>query len=147
MATGISGASELDKDGGQIEEGERKHIVADKQQTGAVTLRALLEGVEVLSGLPAAELRIRQVANDSRKVQPGALFVAIHGVATDGNLYAKDAASRGAAVVLSEDPAPADWASAVAWVQVNEARKALAITAANFFGKPATALKLVGVTG
>ena len=48
------------------------------------------------SRLPARELLIRQVANDSRKVHAGALFVAIHGVATDGNLYAKDAASRGA---------------------------------------------------
>src|SRR5271165_6695938 len=147
MATGISGASELDKDGGQIEEGERKHIVADKQQTGAVTLRALLEGVEVLSGLPAAELRIRQVANDSRKVQPGALFVAIHGVATDGNLYAKDAATRGAAAVVSENPAPADWPREIPWIQVSEGRKALAIAAANFYGQPAKALKLVGVTG
>jgi len=73
--------------------------------------------------------------------------VAIHGVATDGNIYAKDAASRGAIAVLSEDPVPAEWRGNVAWVQVSEARKALALTAANFFGKPANALTLVGVTG
>jgi UDP-N-acetylmuramoyl-L-alanyl-D-glutamate--2,6-diaminopimelate ligase len=35
----------------------------------------------------------------------------------------------------------------VTWVQVREARKALAITAANFFGHPANALQLVAVTG
>ena len=107
----------------------------------------MLEGVEVRAGLPQEELRIRQVATDSRKVQPGALFVAIHGVATDGNLYAKDAAARGAAAVLSEIPAPADWPGEIPWIHVNEGRKALAIAAANFFGQPAKALKLVGVTG
>jgi len=121
--------------------------VAQLEQTGEVTLRALLEGVDVRSGLPANNLTIRQVANDSRKVKAGALFVAIHGEATDGNLYVKDAAGRGAAAVVSEDPVPADWPLQIPWIQVNEGRKALAITAANFYKQPAKALKLVGVTG
>ena len=56
-----------------------------------------------LRKLPQSELQIRQVANDSRKVRPAALFVAIHGVATDGNLFAKDAVTRGAAAIMSED--------------------------------------------
>jgi UDP-N-acetylmuramoyl-L-alanyl-D-glutamate--2,6-diaminopimelate ligase len=73
--------------------------------------------------------------------------VAVHGVATDGNLYAKDAVARGARVVLSADAAPADWPGTAAWIQVSEPRKALAIAAANYFGKPADRLKLVGVTG
>ena len=137
----------MEKGGGKFGEAKRKQTVGEKAQTDGVTLRSLLEGVDVRSGLPARELRIRQVANDSRKVQTGALFVAIHGVATDGNLYAKDAAARGAAAVLSENPAPAEWPPEIPWVQVNEGRKALAITAANFYGRPAQALKLVGVTG
>ena len=147
MPTGISGASEVEKVSGQIEEAERKQTVAEQQQSGEVTLRALLEGVEVRSGLPAAELRIRRVANDSRKVQAGALFVAIHGEATDGNLYTKDAVARGAAAVVSENSAPAGWPREIPWIQVNEGRKALAIAAANYYGQPAKALKLVGVTG
>jgi UDP-N-acetylmuramoyl-L-alanyl-D-glutamate--2,6-diaminopimelate ligase len=110
-------------------------------------LRALLDGVEIRSELPAGELRVRQVANDSRKVQPGALFVAIHGVATDGNLFAKDAAARGAAAVLSETSVPVEWPREIPWILVADGRKALAITAANFYGRPASALKLVGVTG
>ncbi|MGB7848439.1 MAG: UDP-N-acetylmuramoyl-L-alanyl-D-glutamate--2,6-diaminopimelate ligase [Candidatus Acidiferrum sp.] len=121
--------------------------MAQREQTGGVTLRSLLEGVELRSGLPMEEVRIHQVANDSRKVQAEALFVAIHGEATDGNLYAKDAATRGAAAVLSENPAPAEWPREIPWIQVKEGRKALAITAANFFGQPAKALKLIGVTG
>jgi UDP-N-acetylmuramoyl-L-alanyl-D-glutamate--2,6-diaminopimelate ligase len=147
MSTGIGYTSEIDKFGGPDGEAERKQTVAERGQTDERTLRALLEGVEVRSELPTRDLPIRQVANDSRKVQPGTLFVAIHGVATDGNLYARDAAARGAVAVISEDAAPAQWPVEISWIQVSDGRKALATAAANFFGRPAGALKLVGVTG
>ncbi len=147
MPIGIGSTSELEKNDGPAGEAERKQTVAHDGQSGGVGLRALLKGVEVRSGLPAGELRIAQVANDSRKVKAGALFVAVEGLATDGNLFAKDAVSRGAVAVLSQSPAPADWPQEIAWVRVSEGRKALAIAAANFFAEPAKALKLVGVTG
>ena len=95
----------------------------------------------------AQELEIRQVACDSRKVQPRALFFALHGAKADGNEFIRDAVSRGAAAIASEESAPAAIPSSVAWIQVREARKALAVTAANFFGHPAEALQLVAVTG
>lgn len=129
------------------EEGEQGQSVAELRHSGAVNLKVLLEGVEVRAQAPEREIPIRQVTHDSRKVQPGALFVAIPGVATDGTLFAKDAAAHGAIAVLSEAAAPGDWPRQVAWVQVAEARKALATTAANYFGRPANALKLTGVTG
>ena len=147
MPIGIGSASELEKNEGSAGEAERKQTVVEQRQTGGVALRALLDGVEVRAGLPTGELPILQVANDSRKVKAGSLFVAIQGEATDGNLFARDAVSRGASAVVSETPAPADWPREIPWVQVSEGRKALAIAAANFFGQPAKALKLVGVTG
>jgi len=49
--------------------------------------------------------------------------------------------------IASEDAAPATLPSSVAWIRVTQARRALAITAANFFGRPANALQLVAVTG
>jgi UDP-N-acetylmuramoyl-L-alanyl-D-glutamate--2,6-diaminopimelate ligase len=106
-----------------------------------------MEGVKVISGLPERDLLIRQIANDSRKVQAGALFVAIRGVSTDGNLFAPTASARGAVAVMSENATPADWPGEIPWVRVSEGRIALATAAANFYGKPAAALKLVGVTG
>lgn len=146
---GTSGTAELKMEEIERAEDERKQTVAQQEQSAAPTLRSILRGVEVRSGVggTAGERAILQVANDSRKVQSGALFVAIHGVATDGNLYAKAAAERGAVAVLSETPAPADWAREIPWIEVKDARKALAIAAANFYGQPAKALKLVGVTG
>ena len=134
-------------EGGAKAAEQRKQTVVEQEQRGGAALRSLLEGVELRSELPKGECRISQVANDSRKVQAGALFVAIHGEATDGNLYAKGAAERGAAVVASESPAPAEWPRKIPWIQVKEARKALAIAAANFYRQPAKALKLTGVTG
>jgi UDP-N-acetylmuramoyl-L-alanyl-D-glutamate--2,6-diaminopimelate ligase len=126
---------------------ERGQSVARVPQRPRRTLRELLAGVELRTELPAKEIAVQQVTCDSRKAVAGSLFFAIHGAATDGNLYARDAAKRGAVAVVSYEAAPADWTSEVAWVQVEEPRKALAITAANFFGRPADALKLVGVTG
>src|SRR5260370_17440614 len=110
-------------------------------------LSALFAGVE--ASVPASEgdLDIRQVACDSRKVQPRALFFALHGAKANGNAFIRDAVSRGAVAIASEDAAPATMPSSVAWIRVAHARKALAITAANFFGHPGKALQLVAVTG
>jgi len=132
---------------GENEEDGRKQTVAQPGQYGDVKLRTLLEDVEVRLGQPTADLRIQQVTNDSRKVKIGALFVAIHGEATDGNLFAKNAAERGAVAVVSGTATPADWKSEIPWIEVSEPRKALAIAAANFYRRPANELRLVGVTG
>ena len=104
---------------------------------------------KVDAALPAqaAELEIRQVACDSRTVQPRALFFALHGAKADGNAFIRDAVGRGAVAIASEDAAPAALPASVAWIQVHDARQALASAAANFFSHPANALQLVAVTG
>jgi UDP-N-acetylmuramoyl-L-alanyl-D-glutamate--2,6-diaminopimelate ligase len=95
----------------------------------------------------AMEAEISAIAYDSRKVTPRSLFVAIHGEKTDGNLYVQDALQHAARAVVSEQITPADLPGDVAWLQVANARRALATTAANFYGRPAEALQLAGVTG
>jgi UDP-N-acetylmuramoyl-L-alanyl-D-glutamate--2,6-diaminopimelate ligase len=113
----------------------------------SVKLRDVLNGVDAQLSPAAGDLAIRQVACDSRKVKARALFFALHGAKADGNAFIRDAVSRGAAAIVSDQPAPRVLPASVAWIQVREARKALAIGAANFFGHPASALRLVGVTG
>ena len=49
--------------------------------------------------------------------------------------------------VVSELEAPADLPGNVAWVKVANGRRALATASANFYGRPAAALQLAGVTG
>ena len=149
MSNGMSATDEADKIAIKREEDERGQSVSVRRQYGGMKLGAVLAGVErepaTRSG--AANPAVSQVTCDSRKVKGGALFVAIPGVATDGVLFAKDAAARGAVAILSAVAAPADWKESAAWIQVSEPRKALAIAAANFFDRPAEALQLVGVTG
>ena len=110
-------------------------------------LSEVFHGIEAVVPAEAGELEIRQVACDSRKVQLRALFFALHGAKADGNTFIRDAVAHGAAVIASEVAAPAALPATVAWVQMPDARKALAITAANFYGHPANALQLVAVTG
>src|SRR5690349_4366830 len=124
-----------------------KHSV---QVPGAKTgkkLNELLRGGEATLPGSAGNIVIQQVSCDSRKVQKGALFFALHGAKADGNTFIEEAVKRGAAAVASEEPAPQKFSARTAWVQVRDARKALAVTAANFFGHPADALQLVAVTG
>src|ERR1035438_4475148 len=147
MTLGMSVAEEAKRKASELPEDERGQSVAARKHQVQLPVRSLLKDVDVISALPADDLCISQVTYDSRKVQPGALFVAIQGIATNGNLFAKDAAVRGASVILSADQKPADWSGNAVWVEVREPRKALAITAANFYNRPASALKLVGITG
>ena len=86
------------------------------------TLSALFEGVEVSVPATAAGLEIRQVTCDSRKVQPRALFFALHGAKADGNAFLRDAVSRGAVAIASEDAPPAAMPPSVAWIRVQDAR-------------------------
>ena len=93
------------------------------------------------------DLEISAIAYDSRAVKLGTLFVAIRGEKTDGNNFVEDAVGRGAAAVISEQPKPGIVPNGYPWIQVAGARRALAISAANFYERPAGVLKLIGVTG
>jgi UDP-N-acetylmuramoyl-L-alanyl-D-glutamate--2,6-diaminopimelate ligase len=147
MITGLSQLEDTSKPKTNHADERQENSSVRRVSPRSVKLRDLLEGTEARVPESAQDLEIRQVACDSRKVQPRALFFALHGAKADGNEFIRDAVSRGAAAIASEESAPAAIPSSVAWIQVREARKALAVTAANFFGHPAEALQLVAVTG
>ncbi|MEW5761637.1 MAG: UDP-N-acetylmuramoyl-L-alanyl-D-glutamate--2,6-diaminopimelate ligase [Bacillota bacterium] len=88
---------------------------------------------------------IKGIAYDSRRVEPGFLFVAIKGFRTDGHLYIGDALARGAAGVILQERVSLP--AGIPWVQVTDSRRALALVAARFFGYPSKSLNLTGVTG
>jgi UDP-N-acetylmuramoyl-L-alanyl-D-glutamate--2,6-diaminopimelate ligase len=85
------------------------------------------------------------VTHDSRQAGAGSLFVAIRGLTMDGHRFVDDVMRRGAAGIISELERPADFAGA--WLQVADARAALATAAAVVHGDPSHHLKLIGVTG
>lgn len=85
------------------------------------------------------------VTNDSRQAGAGFVFVALRGLQADGAAFARDAVSRGAIAVVSEAaPAPG---IRVPWVQVVDARLALAALSDAFYRHPSRELTLVGMTG
>jgi UDP-N-acetylmuramoyl-L-alanyl-D-glutamate--2,6-diaminopimelate ligase len=110
-------------------------------------LAEVIKGVDLLAPSGSGDLEIRQVVCHSAKAAPATLFFALHGAQDDGNKYAGEAIQRGAVAIASAEPRPAGIKPQTAWIQVRDARKALALAAANFFGHPANALKLVAVTG
>jgi UDP-N-acetylmuramoyl-L-alanyl-D-glutamate--2,6-diaminopimelate ligase len=85
------------------------------------------------------------VAYDSRHVGPGMVFVALRGLKADGIAFVPAAISAGAAAIVAAHPAPAS--SRVPWVVVKNARLALALLAAEYFGHPSRHMKVVGITG
>ncbi len=106
---------------------------------------------DLYAALPDAALvgprdaAITGIADDSRAVRPGDLFVAVPGERVDGHRFIDAAVARGAAAVLCQI-APADTLP-VPHIVVPDARAALADVAAAFYGHPSTRLRVVGVTG
>jgi UDP-N-acetylmuramoyl-L-alanyl-D-glutamate--2,6-diaminopimelate ligase len=85
------------------------------------------------------------VTYDSRRVTPGAVFVALRGLKMDGAAFAPQAIAAGAAAIVAEVAAPGP--EGVAWITVPDARLALAYLAAEFNGHPSRQMQVVGITG
>ncbi len=85
------------------------------------------------------------VTHDSRQVREGTLFVAIKGSTVDGHRFIDDVSRRGTAGIISEQTCPEDYSGT--WIQVANARKALAVAASVVNGEPSRDLSLVGITG
>jgi len=71
------------------------------------------------------------------------LYCAVRGAAADGHAFVADAAARGAAAALVEAPQ----AVAIPQIVVRDGRRAAALAAETWYGRPAAQLKLIGVTG
>jgi len=109
------------------------------------TLKELLAGTEVTASRGDLKRRPACLITDSRRVVPGALFFALGGLNTDGNLYTEEAIDRGAVGVVSENPPLGT--RHVASVQVADARVALAGASRIFYGAPDEELDIFAVTG
>ncbi|MBN2043377.1 MAG: UDP-N-acetylmuramoyl-L-alanyl-D-glutamate--2,6-diaminopimelate ligase [Anaerolineales bacterium] len=103
-------------------------------------LDRLLDGFPVVSPVHAAE--VSGIAVDSRRVQPGDVFVATSD-RVDGHQYIPDAVRNGAAAVIGTEEIKTE----VPYVRVEDARAALAHISATFYRNPANQLTLIGVTG
>lgn len=90
------------------------------------------------------ETEIASIAMDARRVTPGALFICIRGLHSDGHSFIGEAIAKGAVAVVSEcgyPPAP------VTTICADDTRRAAARLYNAFYGNPAASLKFIGVTG
>jgi len=117
----------------------------------ALSVHELLHGRAVAGG--AADIVVRGLTLDSRRVNQGDAFVALSGTQTHGIQFMPMAAARGAAVVLAEasplahqaDVAQKNPELPIVWV--DGLRDELGAIAARFFGEPSKTLSVIGVTG
>jgi UDP-N-acetylmuramoyl-L-alanyl-D-glutamate--2,6-diaminopimelate ligase len=109
-------------------------------------LNELLKNIKPISLLGDAEVDIKGVNIDSRRIKEGHLFVAMKGTQVDGHKYIPKAIELGAKAVLCED-LPAEKAEGVTYIQVESTEDAVGKVATLFYGDPSKKLKLVGVTG
>ena len=109
-------------------------------------LKELLKNVEVLSILGDAEVDIKGVNINSRRIEAGHLFVAVPGTVTDGHKFIPKAIGQGAVAVLCEN-LPDDREPGITYVTVASTEACVGEVATQFYGDPSRKLKLVGVTG
>jgi UDP-N-acetylmuramyl-tripeptide synthetase len=88
---------------------------------------------------------VLDVTHDSRQAREGSLFVAVRGAEVDAHSFVGQVMKQGAVGVISELEAPAGWGGA--WIEVTEARRAMALAAAAVHDHPSRELQLVGITG
>lgn len=112
------------------------------------TLLSLLDDPQLaFDGDPT--VAISGVSYDSRKVDPGFVFVAISGFVHDGLKFAPEALERGAVAVVAERGRPGETAkfSPACWATVSSSRRALATMACNWYHDPSHHMAVVGITG
>ncbi|HVP09833.1 MAG TPA: UDP-N-acetylmuramoyl-L-alanyl-D-glutamate--2,6-diaminopimelate ligase [Phycisphaerae bacterium] len=94
-------------------------------------------------------VEVHDLCDDSRKITPGAVFVAMAGTKVRGAAFANEAAARGAAAIVTD--ADVDLAAGPVIVKVPDSRKALAALAATYFGldriQARGELRITGITG
>ena len=109
-------------------------------------LNELLSKVKSADIIGDASVDITGVNIDSRRIQPGHLFVAVRGTQVDGHSFIPKAIAQGAVAVLCED-VPAEPNEGITYIKVPSTEASVGPVATMFYGDPSTKLHLVGVTG
>jgi UDP-N-acetylmuramoyl-L-alanyl-D-glutamate--2,6-diaminopimelate ligase len=111
-----------------------------------LTWAALLDELrraDLLSTAPPKAQDPTGLGADSRTIRPGMVYVALRGSQVDGHRFVPDAVRRGAAAVVVEAPQQ----SGVPEIVVRDSHRSALVLGSAWYGHPARALTLIGVTG
>lgn len=128
-----------------------KWIKTPVYQDGVSERMNTMKCIELLEGLSYkclqgdVQAEVSAVVNDSRKLAEGCMFICVRGASFDGHTFAKEAAEKGAAVLLVEEPVEVP--ENVTVIQVENTRYAMALVSAAWFGHPDKKLTTIAVTG
>lgn len=94
----------------------------------------------------STNIDIKKIEYDSNKVTENDLFVAIQGFKNDGNSFVEMAINKGAIAIITDEELNVTKDN-ITVIKVSNARRALAKVASVYYDRPATKLKIIGITG
>lgn len=109
-----------------------------------MTLTDLVHGTDVTLPEELKNLEINGITYNSTKIKQGDAFICINGFKTDGHIFAKEAAHRGASIVISEKAL--DLGDTPVLI-TEDSRRVLSKIAANFYGRDNKPFQVIGITG
>jgi UDP-N-acetylmuramoyl-L-alanyl-D-glutamate--2,6-diaminopimelate ligase len=116
-----------------------------------MTWNELTQEIVAVGSGGGSDAPIAGIEYDSRRVRPGAVFVAMKGGSTDGNRYVDKAIAAGALGIVTDSAQTFDhllvFEPGLPVLEVEHGRRALAQASAAFFGHPERTLAATGITG
>ena len=117
-------------------------MMAAERVKNHILLSKLLQPLDI--PCKVKDVPVLGLATDSRKINPGDLFIARN----EAIAFVNDAIRAGACGVLADEAAPHDsFLSPVPIVRISDLDKKIGLIAAIFFNHPASSIKITGVTG
>jgi len=114
-------------------------------------LVSLCQALGITGQLPE---HLGALQTDSRKIQPGDVFIAVKGPDQDGHTYLPQAIAAGARLVIAETPpdgahaeSPTPTSDSLCWIQVRDTRALVGPLALSYYQHPEQHLVMLGVTG
>lgn len=111
----------------------------------------LITEVTAVGSAGSSTVPITGIEYDSRRVHPGAVFVAMKGGSTDGNRFVGKAITAGALGIVTDSAQTFDhltvYEPGLPILHAEHGRRALAQASAAYFGHPERALAVTGITG
>lgn len=111
-----------------------------------MTLKDLIEHIELIEIRGSDSININGIAYDSRKIQSGWLFAALRGSQVDGHDFIGKAIENGAKAILCEQ-VPSGYYENITWIISDNSRKTLAELSHRYFDNPSAKMRIIGITG
>jgi UDP-N-acetylmuramoyl-L-alanyl-D-glutamate--2,6-diaminopimelate ligase len=109
-------------------------------------LKDILSQVSVIEILGNPEIMVSGLEFDSRRIEDNSCFFALKGTRVDAHAFIPQVIVDGAIVIVCEE-LPQEILESICYVRVVSSSEAMGVMASNYFERPSSRMKLVGVTG